>query len=414
MRKTLSVLWKRSPLKILAFVLALLLALGHFESIAGSIRGQDLVIKVNRQYSYGAAGTDEETRTTEVMDDLAEMEGLESFTKRLADPGLEDLRRDWEVAKEENPELWTSTSGRLFEVRLLLAEGAPQEAFELLQSFEGTPEELAETYYLLRGITHNRLNNVAAAEADYQRLLERSPFSYAAHINLGLMYLSSGRYPLARDLFDEATGLAGGSRKATAFRLLGKSDLALGDHQKAKESFRESILLEPANLESRMELARIAWELESDYARAREYYEEVQRLSPQYPDVYIGLADMARHRSGAEAALQVLEDAKVLVGDNRAISLEIGKILIAQDRPDAARSELEDHLTLYPDDPQLLFQLGRVSYQKQEYGRARTLFESALEASVTPYLEAMNNLGLTQMAVQDWDAAAGAGGRSLL
>lgn len=85
-------IWRKSPLPILLFLSVLLLALGHFETVARRLRNQDLVIEITPEAQIvGTNGAQFINFETEQFPQ-AVSEGLSSWFDRIETEPLEQIR----------------------------------------------------------------------------------------------------------------------------------------------------------------------------------------------------------------------------------------------------------------------------------------------------------------------------------
>ena len=371
---SITMIWKKSPAAILLVVASALLALGHFEYKVRTLQNQDIVINVNKPYTEQNFSESEEEYITEI------------------NPAETLINND--------------ASDNIFaDVRSLYERGEYPAALTSLKQMPDVPENKQDTYLLYAGLIYTRLGEPSSAENQYLKLIELYPGSFAGHYNLGLLYFESARYSTAREIVTNSLKLAGGTARAKSFRLLGRIYLKLELPDSAAENFQEAILLEPADIQSRLYLAEIEWKWKKNYSAAGDYYDKVSRLNPESGELYIGMSEMEMSFGNYTGALEILYEAKPLVQENFGISLAVVKILIEKGDLQSALAECQNLKELYPNQTEPEFQLGRIYYQQRNFSRAEEAFRNSILLSGERSTEALNNLGLSLMSQQRWNEA---------
>ncbi|MDT8297496.1 MAG: tetratricopeptide repeat protein, partial [Spirochaetaceae bacterium] len=397
-------IWRKSPLPILLFLLVLLLALGHFEAVSRRIRNLDLVIEILPEAGFAVVNADQYDTVETEQFPQSESDDFSIWYDRIAAEPPAQIRPQWDAYKGDVPFPELESDVQYFEIRLLLAEGEYSAADQLISRIEPSPAD-EQTHLLLKAIIQNRMGRRASAISIYQQLIEASPNSFIAHFNLGIVYHNLNRYTLAAEELQKAVDLAGNAGRSKAYRALGQALVKLGNIDEAQSAFEESILLEPAVISSRLALAELFFIHRDDLQSAREVFDEVRRLNPALPDLYLGLAELEIHEDNLDRAVRVLEDARPLVPDSLPIDLMIARLMIDDGQMDKAISILKDLQSNHPEDSGVAFQLGRAHYKTRDYHRAETDFNQAIRYSQSPPTEALNNLGLVYTAQQRWEDA---------
>jgi len=110
-----------------------------------------------------------------------------------------------------------------------------------------------------------------------------------AHFNLGIKYYNSKDYQKAIESYKEAIRIE--PDYADAYSLLGLAYTDLGDYQKAIESYKELVRIKPDYAEAHRSLG-IAYGGIKDFQKAIESHKEAIRIKPDYADAHyrLGLA----------------------------------------------------------------------------------------------------------------------------
>lgn len=403
MKKAISLLWKRSPVKILLFVTSLLIALGYFESLAQDLRSKDIIIQITNQNPFYVPDVNQSDFEEDFPLQITE-EWSVSWYNRISSEEPDILRTTWDKFLLDNPEKTDTFDAFLIEIRIKMKESRYNEAYEELRAY--TPDDAHQVVYYFSGaILENHLGLYSEALDSYGRVIEISPNNYAARYNIGTLYYNLGRFSLARTNLEEAISLAGGLKRAQTYRILGQTFVKLGDYISAEEALHESILLDPGGVDSRIILADLYIKHLDNITAAEELLSDVQKLKEDSSELYILLSEIDLAENNIEKALQTLEDAKLKVSNPLPVILEIAKIHLETGNPANAKKITEEGLVLYPDNPSLLFQLGRSFYQNRDFQAAEDSFRKAIAVSKDPFLEAVNNLGLVLMARENWQEA---------
>ena len=399
-----TIIWKKSPLPILISLAILLSALGYFESAARKLRDRELVVDiVSEQIRIKGTAPGNPIQDEELFP-YPDSDELESWFRQIGKSPISDLRKAWETHKGDKPIADLTGSERFFEIQLLISEGAYSQALAVLESFEPLPED-RERYHLFRAITQNHTGDRADAVSSYERVLELSPNSYIANFNLGLLNYNLNRFTLSAGNLERAIRLAGGLQRANAYRALGRSLIKLERFNEARQALEESILLDPAGVDSRIVLADLYSVHLGDIQKSRELYDEVRKLNSKLPEYYLGIAGLELLEGDWSRAIQILEDATRILPESLDVILMISRIQIDWAKTKDAVSRLETLHEAFPNESAVSFQLGRAYYKNRNFQKAEKYFIDAIENSLSPPLEARNNLSLVYMAQEQWEQA---------
>ncbi len=253
--------------------------------------------------------------------------------------------------------------GRTVEVLTSLAavsraEGRYAESASLLEEARGRDPRNAEVWKALAE-TYEALKNSAQAEAAYQRAIQIQPGNPNAHQDLGRFLYKQGRYAEAERSWEQARQLAPDSY--TAWFRLGAVYAQTGRTALAEEAYKHSLSLKP-NAFSYNNLAALYFDQER-YAEAIPYMEKAVEMGSVNLGMLSNLARAYRRvPQQASKSAPVVERALALAGRmlgvnprDAATHAELALLLAETgDRTRAAR-EIDDALSLAPDDTAVLF-----------------------------------------------------------
>jgi len=120
----------------------------------------------------------------------------------------------------------------------------------------------------------------------YREILDKNKYFLDAKIALARCYYKTGNLTESKKLLQEA--IVQDNKNITAYTLLGKVCIALGEYEKAQEVFTTSLQIDPANIETRYGLADL-YRVRGDYKKAVEVYQEILKIYPQDVWTYIHL-----------------------------------------------------------------------------------------------------------------------------
>lgn len=138
--------------------------------------------------------------------------------------------------------------------------------------------------------------NYAGLIEEYRTLLVEDPDNLAGIIALGNAYFYSGQWKKSITMYEHALLIDPGNADVrtdmgTAYRNVGMPDRALAEYRIALEN-------EPSHLNARYKMG-IIYAQKKDYRSAIRVWEELLRLSPNYPqadDVRAGIAAFKKER----------------------------------------------------------------------------------------------------------------------
>lgn len=230
------------------------------------------------------------------------------------------------------------------------AAGRLQQAAEeenlVLQLTAGlaTPEALefrAEAFVTLGDVA--RLSgDLPGAIANYDQALQLNPNLIAAQIGQGLVAVGQGNWGVASGYFQTAANMPGGANDPMAQFWLGEALLR-----------------------------------QENYASATEAYTRALELRPNFPEAYLGLAQVQYARSGPHEALATIDKALEQKPEYAEALLFQGKLLQELGDRDRALAAYNASIRINPRIAESFYRRGMVLLQIGEYGNATRDFRQA-------------------------------------
>jgi len=182
-----------------------------------------------------------------------------------------------------------------------------------------------------------------------------APTDAAGQTALGRALIEAGHLPEAETTLRAASKLAKGS--VESLYELARVQFATGDYKRSRKACNELTAKDANHVLSHVCQARalLVWRRAS---RAFEYLDKAMALDPSNAEAQLALADAKRLQSdfaGADKAYQKL----IASAPSADAYLGLALVDAVQNRNDEAVAALEKALALDPDDPDVLFELGR-------------------------------------------------------
>ena len=183
---------------------------------------------------------------------------------------------------------------------------------------------------------------------------------------------------------------------------LGLSLLAQGDVDGAVQEFKRSMEEAPGFALPRINLAR-AYLVRRDLAGARKLLEEAIRLTTDFPEAEVLLANVERGEGKAAEAEARLR--RVMEKEPSALAHKsLGLLYHEQGRREEAAGEYRKAVQIDPEDPEGYNNLGTLLKEEGRPEEAEAQFRKAIEAD-PDFAGSYNNLALIAMDRQDYDVA---------
>ena len=195
------------------------------------------------------------------------------------------------------------------------------------------------------------------------------------HKELAYVYLKDERYPEA--LREALLAREELPKDPEVYNILGLIYMGRGDHQKAREEFRQALLLDPHYSEALNNLGALAL-LEKDYDTAIKYFKEALQ-NPLYTKPFMALTNLAwaYHKKGEdEKALASLEKALKLNPRYAKAYYYAGLIAFEEGRWEEAKLNFRRAVRFDHSDMAARYWLGETCFRLGELDKARRIWKS--------------------------------------
>jgi tetratricopeptide (TPR) repeat protein len=201
------------------------------------------------------------------------------------------------------------------------------------------------------GFVETSLGKVDESIAAYRKSVAAKPDVFESNLNLGLQLAKTGQ-PEAETFLRAAVRLKPTSHVEEG---LYRAWLALGqtreksNPEEALKAYRQAAAIQPKESEPHLSIGQIL-ERGNQFADAESEYKQALALDSRSSDALVGLANIymrGRRFPEAEACLQKLVAEEP---NSAAVHIQLGRVLAAEEKTDAAIAELQAGLKLTPDD----------------------------------------------------------------
>ncbi|MFZ0866868.1 MAG: tetratricopeptide repeat protein [Candidatus Sulfotelmatobacter sp.] len=201
------------------------------------------------------------------------------------------------------------------------------------------------------GFVENELGRLDDSIAAYRKSVAARPDVFESNLNLGLQLAKTGQ-PEAEQFLRAATQL-----KPTAHMAKGqyRAWLSLGETiekskpEEALAAYQRAAALQPKEAEPHLSAGQLL-EQENKYGAAEQEYKQALALDPRSTDAVMGLANIYMRGSRFPEAEEYLRKLSTANGDSAAVHIQLGRVLAAEGKADAAVAELQAGLKLAPGD----------------------------------------------------------------
>lgn len=243
------------------------------------------------------------------------------------------------------------------------------------------------------------------AESKLKAVLAEHPENYRAWFDLGYVYHSTDRTPLAIDAYRKSVKAQPGVLEPTlnlGVLLAQAGESEAGRYLRAAEKLKPNAAQITLLSQAWMELGRQL--TGKDQAGAIDALTEAARLSPNLatPHLLLGeLHERAKDIAGAEREYK--RALSVEPGSSDALAL-LSNLYMSQNRFPEAEGSLRQFLQSQPQDVTARLQLGRVLAASNKHEEAVAEYEKALQLKPTD-ADAARSLADSQLALKRYDAA---------
>lgn len=230
------------------------------------------------------------------------------------------------------------------------------------------------------GFVENGLGDVPESIAAYRKSVAAKPDVFESNLNLGLQLAKSGQ-PDAEQFLRTATKLKPTGQAAEG---LERAWLSLGHvleaarPEEAITAYHQATLLQPRDPEPYLSAGAL-FEKQSKYSDAIEEYKQALALDPN-SDALIGLANVYMRGRQFPEAEEYLQKLVAAHPDNAGAHIELGRVLIAENKNDAALMELQAGAKLAPSDLSVQRDLAGLYTTLGKNDQAEAVYRSLLAA----------------------------------
>jgi len=199
------------------------------------------------------------------------------------------------------------------------------------------------------GFVENELGHVDESITAYRKSVAAKPDVFESNLNLGVQLAKIGHAD-AEEFLRAATRLKPTSNTTEgqyrAWLALGQT-VAKAKPDEALAAYQQAALLQPKEVEPHLSAGHLL-EQENKFADAEQEYKQVLALDPKSSDAAIGLANIYMRGHRFPEAEDYLRKLLVEDADSAAVLIQLGRVLAAEGKSDAAIAELQAGVKLAP------------------------------------------------------------------
>ena len=298
------------------------------------------------------------------------------------------------------------------------------EAEGLLRKLLATNAKDARAWFDLGFVMHAQQNYPEAIRA-YRGAVAAEPNSFECNLNLGLM-LAHENSPEASKYLEMATRLKPTSADPQKALSHAWSALAqvqeVGAPASAMASWAKAVELAPNDAQDRLALGA-ALEQSGDMAGAEREFRKANELQPHSTDTLAALSNLFMRAKRLGEAEETLSRLVSEFPQDESGHLQLGRVLSAENKDEAAIAELQKALGLRAGDPEALRELAFLQERNKQFAEAQTNYRLLLKqfpndaeahnglASVLlrqfKYAEAQDEFVVSLRLKPDWGEAYG-------
>lgn len=315
---------------------------------------------------------------------LMAMAGTASIRSGDTSAGLEFVQRGVEASSNDPAILLQAAAN-------YLAAGEINQAVELLERLPEGDDVGHRELLLILALLRKGDNDGARAQAE--AILAARPGDAAAHRLMGGFHLAVGEFDSALSQFETALELE--PDELSTLVNLARVDVELGQPERARARFSGLLQRKPGDLGALIALAHIA-ERGGDREEAMSYLERANKHNPNAPSPAVSLARYYLQSDQLDKAGARAEQA-VRVGPSVASAhLTLGLVRLRQGRDAEAVASFERSVALAPNDSLGHFHLGRAQEKLGKLDAANRAYERALELDEKFYPARAAMIGVSQ------------------
>lgn len=255
-----------------------------------------------------------------------------------------------------------------------------------------------------RGIEARRQNFNPAIER-YNQALILDPNHVEAAVGLGLVAVAQDNWAVALGHFERANTFPGGADNATAQFWLAEALLRQPNLQRAAQAYVSTLQLRSDFPEAWLGLAQVQRDL-NDSAAAAASLDEALRLRPRYAEALLLRGKLLEEQGRIREARTAYNDS--IAANNRIAETYYrrGMIYLQELDYNRASDDLRRATELQPNFAEAHYWLGRAYFAQEQLNPALTSFQQAIAARGGNYPEARLYQGLVEEAQKRFEAAA--------
>jgi predicted Zn-dependent protease len=231
------------------------------------------------------------------------------------------------------------------------------------------------------GFVENALGKVDDSIAAYRKSVAAKPDVFESNLNLGLQLAKTGR-PDAEEFLRAATHLKPTSHAAEGQYRAWLSLAETIEKSKAEEAlaaYGQAATLQPKEAEPHVSAGHLL-EQENKFADAEQEYKQALARDSGSTDAVIGLANLYMRGRRFPEAEDYLRKLLAVEADAAPVRVQLGRVLAAEGKPEAAIAELQAGIKLSPSDDTAQRDLADLYATAGKNGEAEALYRGLLAA----------------------------------
>lgn len=230
--------------------------------------------------------------------------------------------------------------------------------------------------------------------------LKQTPKNVPLLFQKAKIYTTMHDYNAATKLYEQILSFKKNS--PTIYHAYGNLYFEMKDYDKALKYYNKSIMLDENIASTHKDLALVYLEF-NQIEYAKDEFEKAIKLD-QEDNIVLNEAANFYHMLSYFDIAEDLYKKSLKLEENPFTKLSLGINLISQNRLEEAFDILERLLSVLPENPELIYNLARIYYKKENFDMAARLAKKAY--CILPTIEIANILGLSLKGLGDYTLAA--------
>ncbi len=260
-----------------------------------------------------------------------------------------------------------------------------------------------EELWVELGRLEAQIHNRAAARDAYAKALGDRPQYVPALLGAGDAALADGDFDAAEARFRAALACSGSA--LAPLTGLAQALAGLRRFDEAQAAMQEALALAPSDPDTRAAAAWVASEMQN-WPASEAHCLAGLAIAPKDATLLRLLGSALKSRGAPLEALRAFDDAVAADPDDVWARLGLSAALLDVGRADAARACLDPVLDLGVAHPEIFANLGLAWLLREDYERAATMFERAVDAS-PGFTPALANLAFSRQHLCAWEGLDG-------